>query len=107
MRIPEHNWETGNVESREYPDHLFEPLVVWLLTTHAWLEDPSRVERHVLNLRRELAAHRNPPDTHREAEAFLAPAPSPAEALAERRRANLAKARAAKQAKRELVHAEG
>src|SRR5689334_17853658 len=94
MRIPEHNWETGNVEEREYPDELFAPLIVWLLTTRAWMEDQSRVERRVLAVKREMATYRNPPTSHREAEAWgpavrevmEAVAGAPKEALAQKRR---------------------
>jgi len=90
MKIPVHNWETQQLDYEEYPDALFAPFLVWLLTTSAWYDDPRRVRDKVLILRRQMADHRNPVDTHHEADA----PPAPAEALAERRRANLAKARA-------------
>jgi len=115
MRIPEHNWETGCLEPREYPNELFEPLLVWLLTTSAWHEDPERVERKVLSLKRAMADYRQPPQSHQEADVFRAREASEleekaaqinrAEALKQQRRENLAKARAAKQAKKELQHA--
>jgi hypothetical protein len=104
MKIPRHNWDAQRLEYDEYPDALFEPFLVWLLTTSAWYEDPARVRDHVLALKRQLNEFRSTPDTHHEADA---PAPlSREEALAAKRRASLAKARAAKKAAREVVHAE-
>lgn len=114
MRIPKHNWETQQLDYTEYPDALFEPFLVWLLTTNAWREDLRRVSDKVLVLQRTLAEYRTPADTHREAESWgqvvqavvqAVASPSPAEALAATRRANLAKARASKKAKKELQHA--
>jgi hypothetical protein len=73
VKIPRHNWETQQLDYIEYPDAIFEPFLVWLLTTSAWQEDHSRVEAKVRMLERAMADYRNPPDTHREAEVFVAP----------------------------------
>lgn len=97
MRIPAHNWETQQLDYTEYPDGLFEPLIVWLLTTSAWYDDPQRVRDKILLLKRQLADYRNPSETHHEADA---PPTKRAKQLA-----NLAKARAARKAKREAVPA--
>jgi hypothetical protein len=116
MRIPRHNWETQQLDYIEYPDSLFQPFLEWLLTTSAWQEDHSRVEAKVRMLERAMADYRNPPDTHREAEAFLTQPLEDARitemdpgiteesarrvARAERNRENLAKARAARAEKK-------
>jgi hypothetical protein len=103
MRIPRHNWDTGNMEDVEYPDELFRPFLVWLCTTSAWQEDHRRVEQQYRILERKMADYRNPPDSHREADA--PPLVTAAEQVREKRRANLEKARAARRAKREAQHA--
>jgi hypothetical protein len=101
VKIPRHNWDTQQLDYLEYPNELFEPFLVWLLTTSAWREDHSRVEQRVIGLERRMADYRNPPDTHHEADAPV----SLAAEIKARRVANMAKARAAKRAKQEAVHA--
>lgn len=104
MIIHAWNWDAQNFDALAYPDALFQPFLNWLLTTKRWLEDPELVNRKVLALQRTLAEYRQGPESHREPfEETRVLASTPVDGLAERRRANLAKARAAKKAKREAV----
>lgn len=105
MKIPMWNWDAQRFEDTEYPDALFQPFLTWLLTTKRWLEDAELVNRKVLALQRTLAEYRQGPESHREPFEETVPlASEPVDGLAERRRANLAKARDAKKAKREAAH---
>lgn len=108
MNIPIWNWDLQRFDEVEYPEALFAPFLTWLLTTRRWLEDPELINRKVLALQRAMAEYRQPVQSHREADAPPVLAVSPQEALAERRRASLVKARAARAAKhaaKELQHA--
>lgn len=104
MKINRWEWDRQAFIQDEFPEALFEPFLNWLLTTKRWLEDPELVNRKVLALQRTLAEYRQGPESHREPfEETRVLASTPVDGLAERRRANLAKARAAKKAKREAV----
>jgi len=102
MNIKRWDWDRQAFIEDEYPDALFSDFLNWLLTTKRWLEDPALVNRKVLALQRALAEHRQGPESHREPfeeDARVAPT-EPVDGLAERRRANLVKARAARAAKK-------
>ena len=104
MKIQRWNWDAQRFDVLDYPEALFEPFLNWLMTTKQWIEDPELVNRKVLALQRQMAEYRQGPETHREPfEETRVLASTPVDGLAERRRANLAKARAAKKAKREAV----
>jgi hypothetical protein len=110
MNIKRWDWDRQAFVEDEYPETIFQPFLEWLFTTKAWIEDPPRVNAKVRQLERTMAEYRQPAPSHHEE-----PEPSEAEEtaarinraadLAQRRRDNLAKARAAKRAKREPQHA--
>jgi hypothetical protein len=108
LKLREWDWDKQSFVDYDYPEELIRPFVDWILTTKAWQEDPKRVNAKVLQLQRALAEYRNPPDSHREtvASGFIGvETPPPVDAKLEAKRERMAKARAAKQAKWEAVHA--
>lgn len=115
MNIKRWDWDKGSTGDGfvvdVFPDKMFQPFLEWLFTTKLWQTDPSLVNQRVLRLQREMSEYRQGRQSHREAETFLR-APSavavPTLSTADKRRAALARARAAKKAKRdakELAHA--
>ena len=110
MKIPRWDWNLQAFVEDEYPDTMFTPFLTWILTTKAWVEYPDLVNSKVLVLQRQMAEYRTPVATHREAPEpseleEKAAAINKAEELKQLRRDNLAKARAAKKAKREMQDA--
>lgn len=100
MNIRRWDFEQQNFVEDAYPETMFKPFLDWLLTTQAWIEDPAQVVRKVNMLRRDMLAHRTDQVPVNE--------PNPVDREAEiqaKRLVNLAKAREARKAKRELAHA--
>lgn len=102
MYLTEVDWDApggaANVQV-EYPDDVIAEFVNWARKTTAWLENPDIMERRVRKLNRDLSEWRaargqNLPGT------VMAPFPGTTPSVAEKRRAGLAKARAAKAAKK-------
>lgn len=101
MQLLETDWDAPGGATKvpyEYPNTIAEEFLNWLRQTSAWRENQEIVERRVNKLNRDLSAYRNRPrDT--------APVPSMVAepTAADRRAAGLAKARAAKAAKKEAL----
>ena len=96
IKIRRWDWDKQNFSSEPYPAEMFEDFLDWLFTTKRWIEEPQRVQARVLQLERDMAAHRNPPDTHHEENSD--PVAIRKAELAHTRRMNLQKAREAKAA---------
>ena len=103
------DWDRQVFVEDAYPESLFKPFLDWLLTTQQWVDHPDLVVTKVNLLRLEMLRLRTPPDTHhQEVETISADEPNPVDREAEiqaKRLQSLAKARAARKAKRELAHA--
>lgn len=96
IRVRHWNWDAQQYDTVEYPDEIIQPFIDWIMTSHSWETDPRRMKDRVLDLQRQFADYRQGRQTHTEA-VTVDPA---AASLADRRKANLAKARAAKAAKK-------
>ncbi len=99
MKLREWDWDLGQDVQVDYPEPLVVEFVNWLRTTKAWHDDVELVHRRLLALNRQLAAHRQAAKEAAAATARAMVAP-PKRSRREVATANLAKARAAKAAKR-------
>jgi len=107
MRLMELDWDApGGVAERavEYPTELGEDFLNWLRRTSAWKENPALVEHRLRRLNAALHEHRQRGARWAEVGAVATAVVADLEraaAIKAQRQANMAKARAARKAKRE------